>query len=351
MVFSVLKRLGNASVVQVIAAGMGCGFVALLVFVIAFLVLTSRFGPSGSGQVTLEVEPYLTALASDSPASSPSATTTIPATEHPWVAPPSGKIVYTCFFDGYDEICIMDADGRNQHRLTEIKATDFYASLSTDASSILFSSRRLEGFQIYRMDLDGENVERLTEGIGSLYAPSVSPDGRTIVFTRERESRQTIWVMDSDGSNPRALTESSWDDIDPEWSPDGTQISFASNRSGSRQLYVMEADGSDIRKVTPELPDMGGRNDWSADGKTLTFYAGPRYDRDIYLIDVDGDNLRQLTDGGDNLGPSFSPDGAWIAFTSYRDGNNEIYIMNIYGGQVTRLTENAWPEWQPRWSR
>jgi TolB protein len=113
----------------------------------------------------------------------------------------------------------------------------------------------------------------------------------------------------------------------------------------------MNADGTDIRKVTPELPDMGGRNDWSPDGKMLTFYAGPRPDRDIYLIDIDGENLRQLTDGGDNLGPSFSSDGKWIAFTSYRDGNNEIYIMNIYGGQVTRLTENAWPEWQPRWSR
>ncbi len=351
MVFSVLKRLGNASVVHVIGAGMGCGFLALLVFMVAFLVLTSRFGPSGSSQVTLEVEPYLTALASDFPAPSPFATTTVPATETHWLAPPSGKIVYTCFFDGFDEICIMDADGSNQKRLTEVKATDFYASLSTDGTWILFSSRRLEGFQIYRMDLEGENVERLTAGIGSLYAPSLSPDGQTIVFTREREGSQDIWVMDRDGSNPRSITDSSWDDIDPEWSPDGTQISFASNRSGSRQLYVVDANGDNIRKITPELPDMGGRNDWSPDGQMLTFYAGPQYDHDIYLIDVDGDNLRQLTDGGDNLGPSFSPDADWITFTSYRDGNNEIYIMNIYGGQVTRLTKNAWSEWQPRWGR
>ena len=341
-----LKRLGNASIPHVIAAGMGCGFVALAIFMATFWVFTSRFGPSSSGSVTLEVEPYHTELANDVPTESPSVTAT---TETRWFGPPSGKIVYTCFHDGYDEICIMDADGSDQRRLTEVKATDFYASLLTDGSSILFSSRRLDGFQVYRMDLDGENVERLTERIGSLYAPSMSPDGQTIVFAREREGSQNIWVMDSDGSNPRALTESGWDDIDPEWSPDGTQISFASNRSGSRQLYVMDADGSNVRKVTPDLPDMGGRNDWSPDGRTLTFYAGALYDRNIYLIDIDGNNLRQLTDGGDNLGPSFSPVGNWIVFTSFRDGNNEIYIMNIYGGQVTRLTQNAWSEWQPRW--
>jgi Tol biopolymer transport system component len=182
----VLKRLGNVSIVHVIGAGMGCGFLALLVFMIAFLVLTSRFGPSSSTQVTLEVEPYLTALASDFPASSPSATITVSATETLWLAPPSGKIVYSCYFDGFDDICIMDADGSNQKRLTEVKATDFYASLTPDGSSILFSSRRLEGFQIYRMDLDGENLERLTDDLGSLYAPSMSPDGSTIVFTRER---------------------------------------------------------------------------------------------------------------------------------------------------------------------
>ncbi len=38
--------------------------------------------------------------------------------------------------------------------------------------------------------------------------------------------------------------------------------------------------------------------------------------------------------------PSFSPDGSKIAFTSDRDGNNEIYIMNADGSEQTRLTNN-----------
>ena len=61
-----------------------------------------------------------------------------------------------------------------------------------------------------------------------------------------------------------------------------------------------------------------------------------------------GTGLLQLTNGGDNLGPSWSPDGNWIAFTSFRDGNNEIYIIHPDGTGLTRITNNTISDWQPR---
>ena len=49
--------------------------------------------------------------------------------------------------------------------------------------------------------------------------------------------------------------------------------------------------------------------------------------------------------------PVFSPDGQKIAFTSTRDGNSEIYVMNADGTNQTRLTNNtafdAWPSFSP----
>lgn len=292
-------------------------------------------------------EPPVTPVAPGTTPLAPGATPTAP---QPTFAgnPPTGKIVFTCFIAKFDQICLMDADGKNVTRLTNVAATEFYASISPDGKEIVFSSRRDGPFQIYSMNLDGSNVHRLTNGLGNLYAPAISPDGKHIAFTVETGRTQNIWLMNRDGSNPQQLTFTNGDNVDPSWSPDGKQISFASSRSGSSQLWVMDSDGSNPRQIT-DVPDLGGRNSWSPDGKSLAYYAGPRGDHNIFTIGIDGKNIRQLTNGGDNLAPCYSPDGGWITFNSFRDFNNEIYIMRPDGSQQTRLTKDARPDWQPRW--
>jgi TolB protein len=258
---------------------------------------------------------------------------------------PSGKIVFTCYINQIDQICIMNADGTGRKQLTDFSATAFYPSLSPDGQTIYFASRQSGTFEIYSIDTDGNGLQRLTNGIGSLYAPELSPNGEKIIFTNNGNG---LWVMNPDGSNPHAIT--SQDDIDPTWSADGSMIAFASNRQGQRQLFVANANGKKVDKVT-DLKQMGGRSSWSPDGTRLAFYRGREGDRNIYVINIDGTGLQKLTDGGDNLGPSWSPDGNWIAFTSFRDGNNEIYIMLPDGSHETRLTSSPTSDWQPRWGR
>jgi len=263
-------------------------------------------------------------------------------------SPPTGKIVFTCYINQIDQICLMNADGTERKQLTEFEGTAFYASLSPDGKTIYFSSRRTGSFEIYSMNLRGRGLERLTKNIGSLYGPELSPDGDRIIFADDSDGQQRIWIMRADGKNPHALSEGP--DLDPTWSPNGSMIAFASSRTGGRQLYVMQADGSNVRQVT-NLSDMGGRSTWSPDGTKLAFYRGPADDHNIYVVNSDGTGLVQLTSGGDNLGPSWSPDGDWITFTSFRDGNNEIYIMHPDGTGLTRLTTNPTSDWQPRWGR
>jgi len=47
--------------------------------------------------------------------------------------------------------------------------------------------------------------------------------------------------------------------------------------------------------------------------------------------------------------PVFSPDGLSIVFTSERDGNKEIYIMNNEGKNLTNLSNNSAHDWNPRY--
>lgn len=271
--------------------------------------------------------------------------------------PPSGLIVYTCFEDDFDNICTINADGSDPRTLTNVPATDFYPEISPLGDLIVFSSRRSGEFRIYLMDLDGQNVRQVGPDTGSQFAPDISPDGTQIIFTNAFRGAsparryQNIWIMDIDGGNPRPLTTGLYNDVDPVWSPDGRQIAFSSDRGWRPAHWIMDADGENMRMLPDEVAEHGGRSDWSPDGQWLAFYAGPRDNRDVYRVATDesGQSVR-LTYNGRNLAPAYSPDGAWIVFTSYREGDNaNLFIMRPDGTDVRQLTSNPRPDWQPRW--
>ena len=341
--------------------GLGCGIVGLCLLGSAF-VYTFRNPPrprptdTPVGTTVLSTTPPGTAVPTESfVTASPFPTLTITPQNLPTAGanfgntPPTGRIVFTCYINQIDQVCLMNADGSGRQQLTNSSATSYYASLSTDGDTIYFVSKQGGTFDIYSMSPKGKGLKRLTRNIGALYAPELSVSGDRVVFTNESGGKQRIWVMRPDGKNPHPISDGP-EDIDPTWSPDGSRIAFASARTGQRQLYVMDKDGSEVQQVT-HLDNMGGRSTWSPDGTRLAFYRGPQGDHNIFVINVDGTGLIQLTNGGDNLGPSWSPDGKWIAFTSFRDGNNEIYIMHPDGTDVTRLTNNPTSDWQPRWGR
>jgi hypothetical protein len=155
-----------------------------------------------------------------------------------------------------------------------------------------------------------------------------------------------------------------FNDYNPSVAPDGTKLVFVSDRDGTPQLYIMNANGSSF----PQRLNMDGCltqvPTWSPDGRTLYWEqqcSGGKYaimKGDLQYIE-DGTswvsatltNIRALTDqNADNRFSRVSPDGKKVAFTSYRDGNAEIYLMNADGSGVTRLTNSAGEDEAAAWS-
>jgi Tol biopolymer transport system component len=71
---------------------------------------------------------------------------------------------------------------------------------------------------------------------------------------------------------------------------------------------------------------------------------------DIYTIDPDGSGAQQVTSTGNNSEPAWSANGRRIAFTSTRDGNSEVYVMDERGGGQTNVTNDPAPDSHPAWS-
>ena len=59
--------------------------------------------------------------------------------------------------------------------------------------------------------------------------------------------------------------------------------------------------------------------------------------------------LTNNNDATQYWGPQWSPNGKWIAFVSYLDGDAEIFVMSGDGGSQTRLTNNNFADTSPTW--
>jgi Tol biopolymer transport system component len=90
---------------------------------------------------------------------------------------------------------------------------------------------------------------------------------------------------------------------------------------------------------------------WSPDGRQIAFTSFRHGNGEIYVMRADGSAKRRLTTNtAHDDHPEWSPDGTRIAFASTRDGNYEIYVMNADGSSPQRLTNDPQSDYAPTWS-
>jgi Tol biopolymer transport system component len=214
----------------------------------------------------------------------------------------------------------------------------------------------LDAYDIYTVNPDGTDLRRLTN-YGTYTAEGIlSPDGRTIVFTSLKDGDLDIYTMNIDGSNVRRLTTTHGYDGGPWWSPDGTKIVYRAHhpaddveraqydsllarrlvRPSKVELWVMNPDGSDQRQITR----LGGANfgpSWTPDGQRIVFSSNHKAPRsgnfDLYVVNLDGTGLEQITfDESFDGFPMFSPDGTQLLWASNRhartEGETNLFIAD-----------------------
>jgi TolB protein len=172
--------------------------------------------------------------------------------------------------------------------------------------------------QIYTMKSDGSDFRLFTDNAPHVVYryPTLSPDGGRLAYTRDEGNDHALYIVDVDGHNLRRLTSSPSSVAEPAWSPDGSKLAY---------IRGYDTTYGGLANITS---------------------CGP----EIYVIDVFSRKSINLTQGAGGVDPTWSPDGTRIAFSSSRDGNYDIYVMNANGGDVKQMTDTAWSEAEPAWS-
>ncbi len=189
-------------------------------------------------------------------------------------------------------------------------------------------------------------------------------DTRQIAYMSNRDGNWEIYEMTLGTRAERNLTNHAGDDAFPSYSLDGGATTFVSSRdraeTGELTAYMMNADGSDQRRVVNDLATIlnivgTGRFNWDyrygVDGNGL-FISLRDLNLEVYGFRHEGDttveaNLSQ--NGAIDWFASLSPDGSQIAFTSDRDGNQEIYAVGADGENLRRITDEITDDLYPVW--
>ena len=202
--------------------------------------------------------------------------------------------------------------------------------ISPDGQFLAISDQSTDDHKshVYIVPIAGGTPRLITPNAPS-YWHGWSPDGKTLAFTGQRGDNFDIYSVSAAGGEETRLTTAPGLDDGPEYSPDGAYIYFNSERTGHMQIWRMKADGSDQEQVTND-----DSNDLfphiSPDGQQMVFIAyekgvtGHPADKDVELRlmtlkDKKVHVLAKLFGGQGTINvPSWSPDGAKLAFVSYR---------------------------------
>jgi TolB protein len=250
---------------------------------------------------------------------------------------------------------------------TELKAEDWTAA-PANAYMIAFgnmtqegSSLAVAGFlsdvrnptaplalqKIYRGGATDNDARRLAHqfaddiiGVLSGGLPGIAQT--QIAYVSSKTGTKEIWVMDYDGANQHQISQLKSISLTPRWSPDATRIAFTCyvpNRGvTSAQICMYSADTNHLIGF-PRYRGTNASPAFSPDGSEIAFMSSQAGDPEIYISDVSGAHLHRITfAAGVSTSPAWNPKtGKQIVFVSDRAGSPVLYLSNSDGSNVQKI--------------
>lgn len=273
----------------------------------------------------------------------------------------AGQIAFASTRTGIAQIWLMNADGTGKQQITNMPEGACQPDWSPDGQRLVFISpcagnqETYLGASLFIYSLDSEEIVPLPTIPGGDFDPDWSPNGRYIVFTSLRDyNRAQVYMYDLEENEVIPVSNNTVRDAQPEFSPNGDHLAFISTRRGPFQIWIMAADGSDATLFSRSGSLKNSNPVWSPDGRVILYtqsevFGGvPRLRTARYEEGAFFEN--PVPGGGPMREAVYSPDGFWLAFESWPEGeNHDIYIMTTNGLARQWLTEDPALDFDPAW--
>ncbi len=222
-----------------------------------------------------------------------------------------------------------------------------------------------------------QNIRQVTFGFGCAGEGYFRPDGRAVIFQAAPSSEGDYQIYTQElapRSEPKLVSTGRGKCTCSYYHPDGKSILFASTHldpsppsaakkgpaysrseryrwdfDPAMDIFRADLDGAHLVRLT-DTPGYDAEGSYSPDGKRIIFTSFRDGDAEIYIMDADGKNPKRITHSkGYDGGPFFAPDGKRIIYRSDRKQNDllQVFINNDEGTAERALTDNDAVNWGP----
>jgi len=260
---------------------------------------------------------------------------------------------------------VLSTDG-SKRRLTSPPEPfdDSAPAFSPDGRTLAFvRARGLYRHDVYTLELTEEwkplgEPRRLTHDDDLAAGLSWAPDGRSLVYSAGLPARTELWRLPLTSQAPSrrrlGLRAQAWNSTAVARA--GGRLVFVQGRVDVN-IHMLTLRPGDTERLRPQRIVASSRLDYnpqfSPDGARMAFSSNRSGEEtSIYIADADGSNVELLygSPTAHSGTPRWSPDGQRVAFDSNLDGNSNIFVISANGGNPLQLTSNPANDVIPSWS-
>jgi Tol biopolymer transport system component len=280
-------------------------------------------------------------------------------------SPDSSRIAYVTILKGQEGIYVRPSNGQGSAELLYKNPGAFLnlSDWSPDGRFLTFAISDMSGGKLYTLPLEGGGDRKPVEIFHSdlrLFEPRFSPDGRFVSYIQiDKANRGEVFVRPVDpaaAGGPWQVSEGSFSPAF--WRRDGRELYYL-----ARDQSVMVAEVSTSPTFSFTKPKVLFRQESkvpdrlayvSADGErflALPPARGPQLQQ-ITIVNRQGEVVQKVGEPGLYSGPSFSPDGAHLLVSrnDQQSGQTDLWTIDLATGKPTRLTNDTLPKINPLWS-